>query len=396
MSREGGDRTSCGRSRSSRVPRAGARVGAHLARGDASALHRVGRGGRAALARGHGTGWLTAEYGMLPASTGERMRARHARPPGRAHGRDPAARRPLAARGDDLDTLGERTVWLDCDVLQADGGTRTRRDQRRLDRAARVPRDRTALRRCRSPIGRGRFRRHRRRRAAARPRLRGGFLRRGRHERRHDRRRAPHRGAGDRRAQRLRREQLDELIDLAAARDRADRCRAAGGGRMTDGQPMPGHRALGHRCCGSSLAALLDRRDRDGAGVRERAAGLRTHMLVGGRLGALHDRLRLRVGRFRLRPHRGWCSTRRGSLRRSSRASAFSGRAPSSARDCRCAASPPPPASGSSPPSEWRRAPGYYSAAVIVTGIVLVGLGPLRWAEGGALQRWREAGVCSR
>ena len=75
---------------------------------------------------GKGRGWLTAEYGMLPASTGERV-AREARQ-GRQGGRTVEIQR-LVGRSlraaYDMETLGERTVWLDCDVIQADGGTRT-------------------------------------------------------------------------------------------------------------------------------------------------------------------------------------------------------------------------------------------------------------------------------
>jgi ribonuclease PH len=76
---------------------------------------------------GSGRGWLTAEYGMLPASTGDRV-AREARA-GRQGGRTVEIQRlvgrSLRAAYDDLEKLGERTVWLDCDVIQADGGTRT-------------------------------------------------------------------------------------------------------------------------------------------------------------------------------------------------------------------------------------------------------------------------------
>ncbi|HEX5467764.1 MAG TPA: ribonuclease PH [Gaiellaceae bacterium] len=75
---------------------------------------------------GKGRGWMTAEYGMLPASTGERT-AREART-GRQGGRTVEIQR-LVGRSlraaYDLEQLGERTVWLDCDVIQADGGTRT-------------------------------------------------------------------------------------------------------------------------------------------------------------------------------------------------------------------------------------------------------------------------------
>ena len=75
---------------------------------------------------GSGRGWLTAEYGMLPASTGART-SREARE-GRQTGRTIEIQR-LVGRSlrpaYDMQALGERTVWLDCDVLQADGGTRT-------------------------------------------------------------------------------------------------------------------------------------------------------------------------------------------------------------------------------------------------------------------------------
>jgi ribonuclease PH len=75
---------------------------------------------------GSGRGWLTAEYGMLPASTGERT-AREASS-GRQKGRTVEIQR-LVGRSlraaYDMEALGERTVWLDCDVIQADGGTRT-------------------------------------------------------------------------------------------------------------------------------------------------------------------------------------------------------------------------------------------------------------------------------
>jgi ribonuclease PH len=75
--------------------------------------------------RGRGRGWVTAEYGMLPGSTGERKPRDVAK--GRPDGRTTEIQR-LIGRSlravVDLDALGERTVWLDCDVLQADGGTR--------------------------------------------------------------------------------------------------------------------------------------------------------------------------------------------------------------------------------------------------------------------------------
>jgi ribonuclease PH len=75
---------------------------------------------------GKGRGWLTAEYGMLPASTGERMRreAREGKQGGRTVEIQRLVGRSLRAAYE-MDKLGERTVWLDCDVIQADGGTRT-------------------------------------------------------------------------------------------------------------------------------------------------------------------------------------------------------------------------------------------------------------------------------
>src|SRR5256714_2814972 len=74
---------------------------------------------------GQGRGWVTAEYGMLPASTGERKQRDVSK--GRADGRTVEIQRLIgrAVRGVvDFEALGERTIYLDCDVLEADGGTR--------------------------------------------------------------------------------------------------------------------------------------------------------------------------------------------------------------------------------------------------------------------------------
>ena len=76
--------------------------------------------------RGRGRGWVTAEYGMLPRATGERSGREAAR--GRQGGRTLEIQRLIgrALRGVvDLAALGECTITLDCDVIQADGGTRT-------------------------------------------------------------------------------------------------------------------------------------------------------------------------------------------------------------------------------------------------------------------------------
>jgi ribonuclease PH len=74
---------------------------------------------------GGGRGWLTAEYSMLPASTGQRTQREAST--GRQKGRTVEIQR-LIGRSlravADLEALGERTLWIDCDVLQADGGTR--------------------------------------------------------------------------------------------------------------------------------------------------------------------------------------------------------------------------------------------------------------------------------
>lgn len=76
--------------------------------------------------RGSGTGWITAEYSMLPSSTQSRKIRESSR--GRIEGRTQEIQRMIgrALRTVvDLDKLGEKTIWVDCDVIQADGGTRT-------------------------------------------------------------------------------------------------------------------------------------------------------------------------------------------------------------------------------------------------------------------------------
>jgi ribonuclease PH len=74
--------------------------------------------------QGSGAGWVTAEYAMLPRATHQRTRRETHGLGGRTHEVQRLVGRSLRAAVD-LDTLGERTVILDCDVLQADGGTRT-------------------------------------------------------------------------------------------------------------------------------------------------------------------------------------------------------------------------------------------------------------------------------
>jgi ribonuclease PH len=75
--------------------------------------------------RNQGRGWITAEYSLLPASTGDRVEREASR--GKQQGRTVEIQRLIgrAVRAvADFGALGERTMWLDCDVLQADGGTR--------------------------------------------------------------------------------------------------------------------------------------------------------------------------------------------------------------------------------------------------------------------------------
>ena len=74
--------------------------------------------------RGGGQGWITAEYGMLPRATVERTSRETTRPAGRTQEIQRLIGRSLRAAVD-LQKLGERSIWIDCDVLQADGGTRT-------------------------------------------------------------------------------------------------------------------------------------------------------------------------------------------------------------------------------------------------------------------------------
>ncbi|WP_042474897.1 ribonuclease PH [Bacillus ndiopicus] len=76
--------------------------------------------------RGQGKGWITAEYSMLPRATAQRTQRESAR--GKVNGRTMEIQRLIgrALRAVvDLQALGEKTVWIDCDVIQADGGTRT-------------------------------------------------------------------------------------------------------------------------------------------------------------------------------------------------------------------------------------------------------------------------------
>ena len=74
--------------------------------------------------KGKGTGWLSAEYSMLPRSTSSRVRRERGQVGGRTQEIQRLIGRSLRSVID-LSALGERTIWIDCDVIQADGGTRT-------------------------------------------------------------------------------------------------------------------------------------------------------------------------------------------------------------------------------------------------------------------------------
>ncbi len=76
--------------------------------------------------RGTGQGWITSEYGMIPRSTSTRMirESSKGKPSGRTQEIQRLIGRSLRSVVD-MDSMGERTIWVDCDVIQADGGTRT-------------------------------------------------------------------------------------------------------------------------------------------------------------------------------------------------------------------------------------------------------------------------------
>ncbi|MDN5351095.1 MAG: ribonuclease [Clostridiales bacterium] len=77
-----------------------------------------------AFLKGAGQGWVTAEYSMLPGSTQQRKTRSTKGPDGRSQEIQRLIGRSLRSVVD-LNALGERTIWIDCDVIQADGGTRT-------------------------------------------------------------------------------------------------------------------------------------------------------------------------------------------------------------------------------------------------------------------------------
>ncbi len=151
--------------------------------------------------KGSGLGWVTAEYAMLPQATHDRSSRESVkgRIGGRTHEISRLVGRSLRA-AIDYKALGENTITIDCDVLQADGGTRTAAiTGAYIALADAVEHLRSQGRSCRRAahrVRRGHQRRHHRRRAAARPPVRRGRPRRDRHERRDDGIGQVHRGAG--------------------------------------------------------------------------------------------------------------------------------------------------------------------------------------------------------
>ena len=174
--------------------------------------------------KGSGLGWVTAEYAMLPRATHTRSdrESVKGRIGGRTHEISRLIGRSLRA-SIDLAALGENSIAIDCDVLQADGGTRTAAITGAYVALADAvtwlgDRKKLAKPHADRPVGRRRQRRRHRRRAAAGPRLRGGRARRHRHERGvHRRRRASSRCRAPPRARCSTGKTLDQLLDLAVA-----------------------------------------------------------------------------------------------------------------------------------------------------------------------------------
>ena len=101
------------------------RLGAGGVRRHARALHGERRGRRARVPAQQGQGWVTAEYGMLPRATHTRSGAKPPRASKAAARRKSSGSSAARCARRRSEALGERTITLDCDVLQADGGTRT-------------------------------------------------------------------------------------------------------------------------------------------------------------------------------------------------------------------------------------------------------------------------------
>ena len=185
-------------------PAARRRLRADRSRTHARHLHGQRRGSRAAVSARQRQGLGDSRVRDAAARDEHSHDARSGAGQGRRpHDGDPAADWPVDANAScGLPELGERTVWIDCDVIQADGGTRTAsitgafvalvlalHKLKQQDQLRTIPDQR---------LRRRHQRRHRRRHAAARPRVRRGLESRRRHEHRQDRRRTIHRDPGHR------------------------------------------------------------------------------------------------------------------------------------------------------------------------------------------------------
>ena len=250
------------------------RLGAGRLRRHPRAVHRLGRRqGAAAQARqrrGLGDGRVRHAAARHPHAQRPRGGARQAERP---HAGDPAPDRPLAARVFDLGALGERTITLDCDVLQADGGTRTAA----ITGAFVAAHDAVDVAAAQGKLAaladprrrRRRLGRHRRGHAAARPRLRRGRGLRHRHERRHDRRRAASSSCRARPKARLLARRDGPLLALAA------RASASWSRRSAGARPAVRPRRRKVTPCRSSSSRLATTREARRADGAVRAAGLR-------------------------------------------------------------------------------------------------------------------------
>ena len=289
-----------------------------------------------------GRGWMTAEYSLLPASTGDRTDREAAR--GKQGGRTVEIQRLIgrALRGVvDFEALGERTVYLDCDVLQADGGTRCAAicgayvaAQRALDRFGLSK----ALTGSVAAVSVGI--------------VDGDALL--------DLDYSEDSNAdvdvnvvmtGDGRlvevqatAERVPfdREQLDELLDLAAAGIEELAAAPAGGGRCSSWVSVPTLGGWDASAAARARGGARRRRSGSSASCATARPGIRTHLLVS--LGSALFTIVSAYGFHEFLASGGpsCAPTRRGSRRRSSPASASSAPARSSARACPFAASRPP------------------------------------------------------
>ena len=224
-----------------------------------------------------GRGWMTAEYSLLPASTGERVAREAAK--GKQGGRTVEIQRLIgrALRSVcDFEALGERTLWLDCDVLQADGGTRCAAISGAYVAARARARPLRALEgadRLRSPPSRSASSTASRCSTSTTPRTRRAET---------DMnvvmtaRRPARRGAGDRRARAVLARGARRAARPRRRRDRGDRRRAGRGRRCESVPDLSTAEALLRLLLAAGLGGAIGL-ERE---LRDHEAGFRTHLLV--------------------------------------------------------------------------------------------------------------------